>query len=230
MTPQNPAAQARKTYRHGDLQRTLLEAGLELAAEFGPVAVTLREATRRAGVVPNAAYRHFKNHAAFLDAVRNAALTAMATAMQKRIHALGPESADLDYARANLRAVGASYLQFARQKTGLFRTAFVVEFDVPLTTRPTPGEDSALNPFRLLSAALDRLAQCGALPLTRRPGAEYLAWSAVHGMAMLAIDGPFAPTHRQAVRRAWCTPLANGRTRYLASRGARLVDRRLCTE
>ena len=25
---------------------------------------------------------------------------------------------------------------------------------------------------------------------SRRPGAEYLAWSAVHGLAMLVIDGP----------------------------------------
>ena len=28
------------------------------------------------------------------------------------------------------------------------------------------------------------------LPCERRPGAEFLAWSAVHGLAMLLIDGP----------------------------------------
>jgi hypothetical protein len=28
------------------------------------------------------------------------------------------------------------------------------------------------------------------LPRKRRPGAEFLAWSAVHGLAMLLIDGP----------------------------------------
>ena len=33
-----------------------------LAREGGPAAIVLREATRRAGVVPNAAYRHFRNH------------------------------------------------------------------------------------------------------------------------------------------------------------------------
>jgi hypothetical protein len=41
-----------------------------------------------------------------------------------------------------------------------------------------------------LSAALDRLVAAGALPAERRPGAEYLAWSAVHGLALLVIDGP----------------------------------------
>jgi len=42
----------RDTYRHGDLRRALLEAGIELARIGGPDAVVLREATRRAGVVP----------------------------------------------------------------------------------------------------------------------------------------------------------------------------------
>jgi hypothetical protein len=28
------------------------------------------------------------------------------------------------------------------------------------------------------------------LPSDRRPAAEYLAWSAVHGLAMLVLDGP----------------------------------------
>ena len=28
------------------------------------------------------------------------------------------------------------------------------------------------------------------LGAARRPGAEFLAWSSVHGMAMLALDGP----------------------------------------
>ncbi len=49
---------------------------------------------------------------------------------------------------------------------------------------------SGLNPYQLLSAALDRMADAGVLPPERRPGAEYLAWSAVHGLAMLVIEGP----------------------------------------
>lgn len=42
----------------------------------------------------------------------------------------------------------------------------------------------------MLGAALDRLVAAGVLPAERRPGAEYLAWSAVHGLALLIIDGP----------------------------------------
>jgi AcrR family transcriptional regulator len=41
----------------------LITAGLELARAAGPAAIALREATRRVGVVPNAAYRHFADRA-----------------------------------------------------------------------------------------------------------------------------------------------------------------------
>src|ERR1700722_5986393 len=50
--------------------------------------------------------------------------------------------------------------------------------------------NSGLNPFQLLGAALDRLADAGVLPPERRPGSEYLAWSAVRGLAMLLTEGP----------------------------------------
>ena len=32
--------------------------------------------------------------------------------------------------------------------------------------------------------------QAGVLAAARRPGAEFLAWSSVHGLALLMIDGP----------------------------------------
>ena len=63
-------AQSRRTYHHGDLRQALLDAGIALARDGGPEAVVLREATRRAGVVPNAAYRHFVSRHALLQAVR----------------------------------------------------------------------------------------------------------------------------------------------------------------
>src|SRR3989442_3808964 len=81
MTRTTVSPPARSTYRHGDLRRALLEAGIELARHGGPDAVVLREATRRAGVVPNAAYRHFASRRELLQAVRSAAPAALAAAM-----------------------------------------------------------------------------------------------------------------------------------------------------
>ena len=74
MTDQGTKPATRSTYRHGDLRRALLEAGIALAQAGGPDAIVLREATRRAGVVPNAAYRHFASRLELVRAVRIAAL------------------------------------------------------------------------------------------------------------------------------------------------------------
>ncbi|HUH84425.1 MAG TPA: TetR/AcrR family transcriptional regulator [Stellaceae bacterium] len=186
----------RRTYRHGDLRRALLEAGIALARVGGPEAVVLREATRRLGVVPNAAYRHFASRQELLRGVRAAALSALAVAIEKELSPLAPSDLPADMARARLRAVGSAYLRFAQKETGLFRTAFAVLDDAPTAADPEMAGESGLNPFQLLGAALDRMVEGGELPAARRPGAEYLAWSAVHGLAILMIDGPLRRSPR----------------------------------
>src|SRR5215813_5101015 len=106
--PSKAPRRARNTYRHGDLRRALLEAGIALARSGGPAAVTLREATRRAGVVPNAAYRHFAGHGALLQAVRAAALSSLAMAMEGELATLARDQPAADLARADVRAIGAA--------------------------------------------------------------------------------------------------------------------------
>jgi AcrR family transcriptional regulator len=185
----------RHTYHHGDLRRALLDAGIALARDGGPDAVVLREATRRVGVVPNAAYRHFASRHALLQAVRAAALAALAVAMEKELARLrdgGP--------RAGLRAIGTAYLRFARTEPGLLRTAFGVLGEAETAGSPEMAGRSGLNPFELLGVALDRMVAAGVLPAERRPGAEYLAWSAVHGLAMLVLEGPLQRLPRTQTR------------------------------
>ncbi len=181
----------RATYHHGDLRAALVEAGLALAREGGPQAVVLREATRRAGVAPNAAYRHFSSHQALFEAVRAATLGALARAIEHEMRQAEALPDPAARARAMLVAVGRGYLGFAQAETGWFRTAFASgAFDVELPADPARTADKGLNPFELLGYALDAMVQAGALPTDRRPGAEFLAWSSVHGMALLTIDGP----------------------------------------
>ncbi len=183
----------RSTFRHGDLRRALLDAGVALAREGGPGAIVLREATRRAGVVPNAAYRHFESRQALLEAVRAAALAALARAIEAEIDAVQQLPEPRRRARAAFRGVGLGYLRFARQEPGLFRTAFAAR---PFDVHERAAQDDAargasgMDPFELLCHALDGLVQAGVLPAAQRQGAEFMAWSAVHGMAMLQLDGP----------------------------------------
>lgn len=190
MTPTDLGREGRATYRHGDLRRALLTAGIDMARAGGPGAVVLREATRRAGVAPNAAYRHFQDRAALLGAVCDAAQAALATAIEAAQAAVPPTDDPAAAARARFRAVGSGYLRFARTEPGLFRTAFSVPDNLDGRSNAARAGPSGRTPFQLLAAALDGLVDAGVLPPERRPGTEFLAWSAVHGLATLLIDGP----------------------------------------
>lgn len=231
--PVKPTAR-RGTYRHGDLRRALLEAGVALAQEGGPAAVVLREATRRAGVVPNAAYRHFSGHAALFEAVRAEALARLGEAMQREM-AQVREPDPAAHARGLLSAVGRSYLGFAQRETSLFRTAFASgPYDVnrggssakpPKTGALAPNSGAAqasdaprANPFFMLQHALDAMAAAAVLTPAQRAGAEFLAWSAVHGMAFLLIEGPLRHAG-QAERDALAERLLAMVDRGLAPRG-----------
>jgi len=180
----------RDTYRHGDLRQALLTAGVELARSGGPDAVVLRESTRRVGVSPNAAYRHFADRQALLSAVSASAQGMVADAMTADVVAVETTDDPASDARRRLRAVGTGYLGFARAEPGLFRTAFSVPDDLANSANPAKAGAAGLTPFQVLSEALDALVTAGALPAARRQGAELHAWSAVHGLGMLIIDGP----------------------------------------
>jgi AcrR family transcriptional regulator len=181
--------QKRRTFRHGDLRNALMAAGLEMARVGGPNAVILREATRQAGVSPNAAYRHFSNQAELLDAVRSACLSQLAAAIEEEMKKYRPGRNAQAFSRKSLRAVGMGYLGFAMREPGMFRTAFSVP---PPVHSPDLANTASmgLNPFQLLSLALDRMQESGLLTKKDRKDAEYLAWSTVHGLALLVLEGP----------------------------------------
>jgi AcrR family transcriptional regulator len=188
----------RDTFRHGDLRNALLVAGLEMARAGGPEAVILREATRQAGVSPNAAYRHFAGQAALLDAVRSACISKLAAAIETELGKVLPGRDAKLFARRSLRAVGMGYIGFAMREPGMFRTAFSVP---PLVHQHDPAKTASmgLNPFQLLSLTLDRMLETGLLKKQSRKDAEYLAWSSVHGLALLALDGPLHVMPRRQV-------------------------------
>ncbi|MGK9148607.1 TetR/AcrR family transcriptional regulator [Plantibacter flavus] len=192
----------RSTYRHGDLRQALLDAGVEMARSGGPDAVVLREATRRAGVSPNAAYRHFADREALVQAVSDTAQGFAADRMAEAIARITPTGSAAGDARLRLRAVGSGYLRFARDEPGLFRAAFSVPTDLGEALRSSKRGAGGRTPFETLSSVLDELLAAGVLPPERRPGAELLAWSSVHGLGMLIIDGPLRGLDDQTVEYA----------------------------
>lgn len=172
-------------YHHGHLREALVEAGLALARESGPDAVVLRAVTRAAGVSHNAAYRHFADRDELLRAVCVRCMGELAARIRARIDELPAEADPASAALARLEATGRPYIEFALDEPGWFRTAF----GVPHVLEPIQlGEGG--NPYALLVEALDGLTAAGLLPAERRPRAEYAAWSGVHGISTLLLDGP----------------------------------------
>ncbi|MEV0211574.1 TetR/AcrR family transcriptional regulator [Streptomyces sp. NPDC050788] len=194
MTPSRPAAEAspvRATKRRprGAVRDGLVAAGLELARNGGPDAVVLREATRIVGVVPNAAYRHFANRDELLAAVCSAAIGELADRMADGVASVPGRFGDPAAAGERLRAIGAAYFAFARDEPGLFAVAFALpqQHTYPI---PDGTADPDRSPLGQLRSALDELVEAGVLDPKRRPGLEYPIWSTVHGMAVLAGQGP----------------------------------------
>lgn len=172
-------------YHHGHLREALVDAGVALAAERGPDAVVLREVSRRVGVSHNAAYRHFADRDALLREVSARAMAEFGTVMARRVAAApqGPEPAAV---AARLEACGRGYVEFAVSRPGLFRTACA------LSLGDVQPYGDVLHPYAQLSAGLDDMVTAGLMTPQRREGAEIAAWSAVHGFAVLVMEGPLA--------------------------------------
>jgi AcrR family transcriptional regulator len=174
---------SRASYHHGDLRRALIESALALVRSDGPDGLTMRELARRLEVSPAAIYRHFPDRDAILAQVARRSRESLASRM--RAAQDGVERSD-PAARAvsRLLATGSAYITFAREEPHLLSAAFL-----PLTV--AGGEPEEPSPWRVLAAALDDLVRVGAMPGVLRPGAEVLAWSTVHGYAILSTSRAF---------------------------------------
>ena len=168
-----------KPYHHGNLAESLLDAVDELASKFGLEAVTLRACAKLIGVSPSSAFRHYSDKRALLTAFATKALLQLSDAMQE-----AKESAVLDGKNPFL-AVGLAYIEFALDKPAFFRAMWREETIYS-------SDQNYLTATQQLSMHLQ-----GGFANTiedKDPDSfspqELLAWSSVHGLASLFVDGP----------------------------------------
>ncbi len=162
-------------YHHGDLRAKVTQAATEILEEQGVTALSLREVARRAGVSHNAPYRHFADRDALLAALAGEGFARLSEALEAA-GARGP------------RARGEAYVRFALNQPARFRLMFggLLRLDVH------PGLRAAA------ARTYDGLVRAFA-PLAGPQGAPFAAaaaWSLVHGLAQLLLDGHFQSTKR----------------------------------
>ena len=164
----------RSAYHHGALRPALIAAARSLLDEGGPDAVGLREAARRVGVSPTATYRHFQD--------KEALLAALAI---EGFHEFGAALAAAERAPEPLSAMGAAYVDFALAKPGMFR----LMFSPLLVARRDDEELRAASDaaFATLTRGVGARPDAPAGP--QIPAAAIAAWSLVHGLSHLILDG-----------------------------------------
>jgi len=168
-----------KPYHHGNLAESLLNAVDELASQFGIEAVTLRACSRLIGVSPSSAFRHYPDKRSLLTAFATRALSQLSDALEQASTAAVEQKQDA------FLAVGLAYVGFALEKPALFRAMWREE------TIYSQDADylAAANHLstKLKNGFANTIHDQDATELSTH---ELLAWSSLHGLANLYVDGP----------------------------------------
>ena len=168
-----------RSYHHGDLRATLLATTRSVLAEVGIEGLSLREVSRRAGVSHAAAYNHFRDKASLIGALVSAAFERLATEMHRsRSNTREPFE--------RLRRIGVAYVRFAYRNPVEFKLMFRPEL-CGLDGPPSPTGDGA---YRLLVETIVDCQAAGAIAAGPTEPLVLAAWSMVHGLAALIVDGP----------------------------------------
>jgi AcrR family transcriptional regulator len=176
------APEEARSYHHGNLKASLIEAGVAALDHTDVDALSLRQLAKAVGVSANAAYRHFTD--------KDALLTAMAAEGFRRFAAAQAASVQgLAQAEDRLKASGRAYVAFAQAHPALYRLMFQrmdqVMADPALMAHGSGGGMTVLleATSSLVGAPMDD---------ERVRVAAAACWSLVHGMSALAQGGQLA--------------------------------------
>jgi len=185
-------------YQHGDLRRALVQAGLKMLEEGGVDGLSLRGAAELAGVSHAAPYRHFRDKDQLVAAVAEEGFRLLTGHMRAEIARRGGD------VLSRLDAAAEGYVAFAVAHPSTFRTIFggaVCGED----EQPPPGlKEAGEEAYRVLRDLIVEGIERGRLRAEEPDHLALAAWSTVHGLGMLIIEGQVAgargdPTQRRAL-------------------------------
>jgi len=173
-----------RSYHHGDLKTALIDAAKQLLKEKGVEALSLRTLASEVGVSHMAPYAHFKNKTELFQAIAADGFNSLTERM---------EQVDIDQKATQLiLEYGTQYIEFALANAPLYR--LMLSQTQVLGPEGADGSDAHMSeelraaskrPHKLLVDAFGRISKDKVTQNVRAQG----AWSIVHGMSALLIDG-----------------------------------------
>lgn len=156
----------------------LLDTALELFADDGFDAVSIRSLAKKLGCSAMTPYRYFDDKAAIFNACRAQAFEDFA----KNQEAIASKHSD---PRARVKALGQAYASFADKRPFEFRLMFEVEQPGEPSDQLVEAEQRA---FATIRNAVDESVSAGymvgdALTLA------HMLWATLHGMVVLDLNG-----------------------------------------
>jgi AcrR family transcriptional regulator len=174
----------KRAYHHGDLRSALIADGLLMLKEGNVESFSLREVARRVGVSATAVYRHFPDKESLLSAMAQDGAEQLGQMQRQGVDEAGGGMAGFEVA-------GQTYVRFALANPALFRLMMGKRPVRPYFETECEGTDAALTHNSAMAVLLSSVSElsgdaAGAEAKKRR---AIHAWSMVHGMAILMLDG-----------------------------------------
>lgn len=193
-----------KNYHHGDLKEAIITSARKILNEQGADALSLRAIAADVGVSHMAPYAHFKNKKELFQAIAAYGFNELADNMHS-------SSQNLTKPQDLILAYGVAYVEFAIEHPQLYRLMLgqvetggrrvqkdkkekpsQADIDISLSSPLVSSEleASSKRSFLLLQDAFEKANKKDA---DMKVKAQALgAWSMVHGMAALIIEGHFS--------------------------------------
>lgn len=178
-----------KPYHHGDLHTALIAATAHMLETEGPEAISFRAIARAAGVSQTAPYNHFRSKEHLLATVAIAGFADLVAAQRSADRGGTPGE--------RIRALASAYVRVARGRPQLYRLMFGVGI---ADWRAYPELEAAAGTCTqpLQEALAEHFATVGVTAPGVLATASVAAWSLVHGLATLLIDGKVDPAETPA--------------------------------
>ncbi len=172
---------AKDEYRHGSLKMALMQAAIHSIQQTGEVEFSLRELAAAVGVSHAAAYRHFKSKKEILFDLAREGFDRLNVSF----------SQILDKDPGDIVSLGVAYVTFAAENPIYFKIMFHPDLKIDSSHPELISVGS--KTFLYLKECVRINKENGIFSDISVENLSLTAWSTVHGLAVLCVNGNLSP-------------------------------------